>query len=208
MTDADNAVTPHVSGIVLAGGASKRFGSDKLEATLEGRTLLGRAIDSVAAVSTEVIVVVAPGDDRLLPDAGSVPVRRAEDPETHGGPLVGLLAGLELAREPLAIVAGGDMPTLSVDVLSALIRTLDATEGASDAVILVRQGMERPLPAVLRNGAATQAARRLLAEDERSLRALLAILRTRRLEESEWRGLDPYGATLVDVDLPADLPSP
>ncbi len=177
VTDADITATPHVSGIVLAGGASKRFGSDKLEATLEGRTLLGRAIDAVAAVSTEVIVVVAPGDDRLLPDAGSVPVRRAEDPETHGGPLVGLLAGLERAREPLAIVAGGDMPTMSVDVLSALVRALAATEGASDAAVLVRQGMERPLPAVLRNGAATQAARRLLAEDERSLRALLAILR-------------------------------
>ena len=85
MTDVDIKATPHVSGIVLAGGASKRFGSDKLEATLEGRSLLGRAIDAVAAVSTEVIVVVAPGDDRLLPDAGTVPVRRAEDPETPAG---------------------------------------------------------------------------------------------------------------------------
>ena len=207
MTKAGAVDTPRVSGIVLAGGASKRFGSDKLDATLEGRTLLGRAVDAIAAVSTEVIVVVAPGDDRLLPDHGDVPVRRAEDPETHGGPLVGLLAGLESAREPLAIVAGGDMPTMSVDVLSALVRALAATEGAYDAAILVRQGKERPLPVVLRNGAATQAARRLLAEDERSLRALLAILRTRRLEEAEWRGLDPYGATLVDVDLPADLPS-
>jgi molybdopterin-guanine dinucleotide biosynthesis protein A len=202
----DSAAPPRVSGIVLAGGASRRFGSDKLNATIEGRSLLERAIGAVAAVSTEVIVVVAPGDARPLPDPGTVPVRRAEDPETHGGPLVGLLAGLELAREPLAIVAGGDMPTMSVDVLSALVRTLAASDGAYDAAILVRQGKERPLPAVVRNGAATQAARRLLAEDERSLRALLAILRTRRLEEAEWRGLDPYGATLVDVDLPADLP--
>jgi hypothetical protein len=34
----------------------------------------------------------------------------------------------------------------------------------------------------------------------------MAVLRTRRLEEAEWRGLDPSGATVTDVDVPADLP--
>lgn len=195
-----------VSGIVLAGGGSRRFGTDKLAATVEGRSLLERAIASVAAVSAEVIVVVAPGDDRPLPgDAVAVPVRRAVDPETHGGPLVGLLAGLEEARQPIAVVAGGDMPTLSVDVLHALIRALVAAEGAADAAILVRQGVDRPLPAAVRNGAATQAARRVLGEGERSLVALFRTLATRRIAEADWRGLDPAGETLRDVDTPADL---
>jgi hypothetical protein len=30
-------------------------------------------------------------------------------------------------------------------------------------------------------------------------------LRTRLVAEAEWRGLDPAGATLLDVDTPADL---
>jgi len=203
--DGDAWQPGRVSGIVLAGGASKRYGSDKLEAVLEGRSLLARAVDSVAAISSEVIVVVAPGDERALPDRAGVPVRRVVDPEAHGGPLVGLLAGLEAAQQPLVVVAGGDMPTLSVDVLNAMVRTLAATEGSTDAAILVRHGEARPLPAAIRNGAATQAARRLLGEDERSLRALFAILRTRRIPESEWRGLDPAGETLRDVDTPGDL---
>lgn len=196
-----------VSGIVLAGGASRRFGADKLTVTVEGSSMLERAVASVAAISAEVIVVVAPGDDRPLPvDAVAVPVRRAEDPETHGGPLVGLLAGLEAAREPIAVVAGGDMPTLSVDVLHALVRSLLAAEGTVDAAILVRHGVDRPLPAVVRNGAATQAARRVLGEGERSLVALFRTLATRRIAEADWRGLDPSGETLRDVDTPADLP--
>jgi molybdopterin-guanine dinucleotide biosynthesis protein A len=194
-----------VSGIVLAGGASQRFGTDKLMATVDGRTLLDLAVASVAAVSSEVIVVVAPGDERPLPDAGGIPVRRAEDPETHGGPLVGLLAGLESAREPLALVAGGDMPSLSVDVLLVLVRALAAREGSADAAVLVRHGTERPLPAAVRNGAATEAARRLLAGGERSLMALLRELRTKKIAEAEWRGLDPAGDTLRDVDTPPDL---
>ena len=192
-----------VSAIVLAGGASSRFGGDKLAAQFAGRPLLERAVEAAAAVASEVIVVLAPGDDRALPVA-SVPVRRAVDPERHGGPLVGLLAGLEVAGEPVAIVVGGDMPTLSPTVLAVLVRALGATDGA-DAAVLVERGAARPLPLAVRNGAASQAARRLIGEGERSLRRLLDALSARRLDEVEWRGLDPEGATLRDVDRPEDL---
>ena len=201
MTDAG------VSGIVLAGGGSSRFGSDKLAAEFDGVPLLDRAVAAVAAVAgcSEVVVVLAPGDDReLLPAA--VPVRRARDPSEHGGPLVGLLAGLEVAREPLVIVVGGDMPTLSPDVLAALLRALTATEGSADAAVLLQRGIARPLPAALRNGAATQVARHLIGDGERSLVALVRDLASRSLSEGEWRGLDPAGATLRDIDRPEDLP--
>ena len=197
-----------VSGIVLAGGGSSRFGSDKLTARFEGVPLLDRAVAALADAAigcSEVVVVLAPGDDRELPSA-VVPVRRALDPSAHGGPLIGLLAGLEAVREPVVLVVGGDMPTLSPDVLSALLRALTAAEGSAEAAVLVQRGVARPLPAVFRNGAATQAARRLIADGERSLVALLRGLVTRELAEGEWRGLDPTGATLRDIDRPEDLP--
>jgi hypothetical protein len=72
--------------------------------------------------------------------------------------------------------------------------------------VLVRGGTYRPLPAALRNGAATQAARRVLGDGERSLVALMRELRAREIPEADWRGLDPAGDTLHDVDAPADLP--
>jgi molybdopterin-guanine dinucleotide biosynthesis protein A len=193
-----------VSGIVLAGGQSRRFGADKLAATIDGRTLLERSISVVASIASEVLVVLAPDDIRLLPVA-AIPVRRVLDPERFGGPLVGLLAGLEAAGEPLAVVVGGDMPTLVPDVLRALIRTLLASEGATDAVALEVRGVTRPLPMAVRNGAASAVARRLLADEERSLRTLLGRLKTRALPEIEWRALDPEAATVHDVDLPTDL---
>jgi molybdopterin-guanine dinucleotide biosynthesis protein A len=194
-----------VSGIVLAGGRSSRFGADKLAARYDDATLLERAVAAVGAVASEVIVVVAPGDERVLPQA-SVPVRRAVDPEPFGGPLVGLLAGLETAREPIAVVAGGDMPTLAPEVLRVLIRALIASKGASDAAVLVGRGATRPLPCAVRNGTATQAARRLLGDGERSLVALMGSLRALSVPEGEWRAFDPTAATLHDVDLPGDLP--
>jgi len=198
---------PGVSAIVLAGGRSSRFGSDKLVATVEGRPLLGLAIEGVAAVSVEVLVVLAPGDERPLPEVTRVPVRRIADPELHGGPLVGLLAGLEAAAEPLVVVAGGDMPTLSTAVLGSMIRAIGATTTA-DAIVLETRGDRPPLPAVVRTGAATAMARRLVGDGERRLRSLFERLPTRALSEGEWRPLDPTEATLRDVDERADLPDP
>ncbi len=199
-------MTADVSGIVLAGGTSSRFGSDKLTSRYAGRPLLEAAVAAVAELSSEVVVVLAPGDERALPTAG-VPVRAAVDSELHGGPLVGLLAGLEIAREPIAVVVGGDMPTLGSEVLRALVRALSASTGrtALDATALLQRGVMRPLPAAMRNGAATEAGRRLLGSGERSLMALLRELRTRGLEETEWRSLDPTAETLRDIDRPADL---
>jgi molybdopterin-guanine dinucleotide biosynthesis protein A len=202
---AGEALAGSVSGIVLAGGRSSRFGADKLAADIDGSTLLERAVAAVGAVASEVIVVVAPGDERSLPVA-NVPVRRAVDPEPFGGPLVGVLAGLEAAREPVAIIVGGDMPTLAPDVLRLLIRSLIASDGSRDAAVLVQRGEIRPLPCVVRNGTATQAARRLLGDGERRLVALIRSVSALAVAEADWRPLDPTAATLLDVDFPGDLP--
>ena len=61
-----------VTGIVLAGGRSTRFGGDKLAAEIGGRPLLHLAIEAVAGVVDEVVVVVAPGcrHRRCLPGSG------------------------------------------------------------------------------------------------------------------------------------------
>jgi molybdopterin-guanine dinucleotide biosynthesis protein A len=207
MTDRGEA-PPAASGIVLAGGRSSRFGSDKLAAPLaDGRALLDAAVAGVGAIATDVVVVLAPGDERTMAGAGAggTAVRIARDAERFGGPLVGLLAGLEVVDEPLALVAGGDMPRLRVDVLALMIRTLATADAAFGAVVLERRGRLEPLPAALRVGLATAVARGLVADGERSLRSLFERLPTRAIDEAAWRPLDPDGATLLDVDEAADL---
>jgi len=196
--------TEGITGIVLAGGRSSRFGSDKLVAQIDGRTLLDRAVEAVAAIATEVIVVVAPDDDRPLPPA-RVPVRAVVDGEPFGGPLVGLRAGLEEAREPIVVVVGGDMPSLRPSVLNALVRALLSAADTVGAAVLRSRGSLVPLPAALRTGTASDRVGALVADGERRLRSLFERLPTRVLEEGEWRPLDPDGETLRDVDRPSDL---
>jgi molybdopterin-guanine dinucleotide biosynthesis protein A len=193
-----------VSAIVLAGGRSSRFGSDKLAATIDGMTLLDRAIAALDAVASEIVVVVAPGD-RRAPTPLSRPLRIVADHESYAGPLVGLLVGLETVAEPLVIVAAGDMPALRPDVLRLMTGTLRTAEPGVDAVVLGSRGDVVPLPAALRVGAATDVARRLIGDGERRLRTLFDRLSTRVLADGEWRPLDPSGDTLRDVDRQEDV---
>jgi molybdopterin-guanine dinucleotide biosynthesis protein A len=97
-----------VTGVVLAGGRSSRFGRDKLAERIDGRTLLDSAIDGVTPASIEILVVAAPDAAPDLP-AG---VRLVHDPVAFDGPLAGVAAGLRAAHDSIVLVVGGDMPTL------------------------------------------------------------------------------------------------
>ena len=189
-----------VSGIVLAGGASRRFGSDKLAQSIDGISLLDRAIQALAGIVDEVLVVIAP--DRpvpLLHPAASGPVVRwVHDPEPFGGPLLGLATGLRAASGSIVLVVGGDMPYLVPAVLRRLA-------GAPPAALADSTGVLRPLPCALNREAALVAADELLAAGERRLRTLLTRLGSAPLAFAAWQAEDPDGLSLVDIDERADL---
>jgi molybdopterin-guanine dinucleotide biosynthesis protein A len=190
-----------VVGVVLAGGASRRFGSDKLAVEVGGRPLLHHAIERLQELCPEVIVVLSPaGPEPLVPTG---PVVIARDEAEHLGPLAGMVAGLSRAGSERAVVVGGDMPGLEPDVVRALLRA--SGETGSVAAVLSDGGDARPLPLVVRTEPALVAARRLLASGRRRLRDLLAEVPTVLVDEPTWTALDPERRTLLDVDEPSDL---
>ena len=188
-----------VTGLVLAGGRSSRFGRDKLAERIDGRTLLDSAIDGVTPAATEILVVAAPDGAPDLPPGA----RLVHDPVAFEGPLAGVAAGLRAAHESIVLVVGGDMPTLVGAVIDSMLAALD--ESGVEAVVLEHQGRARPLPIALRRDPASAATDRLVAGGERRLRALIETLETTVIPEATWRALDPYGMTVRDIDTPADL---
>jgi molybdopterin-guanine dinucleotide biosynthesis protein A len=188
-----------VSGIVLAGGASRRFGRDKLVEPIDGVTLLERAVLALAGVVDEVVVVIGPDGAAAQLRSVDRPVRYARDREPFGGPLVGLRTGLAETRGPIVVVAGGDMPWLVPGVLGLLVDRVPAA-------LVDPAGMLRPLPCALDRAAALVAVDELLAGGDRRLRAVLARVGTVALPWADWQVLDPGGLTLVDIDEPGDLP--
>lgn len=193
---------PLVSGIVLAGGRSTRFGSDKLVAPYRGVPLLHRPIETLAAICDEVVVVLAPGDSGSgLPPGVTI----ANDPTEGEGPLAGLHAGLMAAvRSESAVVVGGDMPELQPSVLREMLRVLADTD--AEAAVLADGDRPRPLPCVLRTWPAADVTHTLLHAGRRRLRDVLDSMRTAVIDEATWTALDPERRTLVDVDEPGDMP--
>ena len=192
--------------IVLAGGASSRFGANKLAADLEGRPVLEHALRSAAAIADPVVLVLGPDDPvpRLPGDLGAEVVL-ARDAVAHLGPLAGLAAGLDALPRPLdvAILVAGDMPTLVPAVLDLL--TWRLARDPSLGVVCLEADPASPLPAAVRPSIAGPAAVTLLAADRRSLRGLIAAIPNAIVPAVDWRALDPDGVTLRDLDTPADL---
>ncbi len=191
--------------VVLAGGASSRFGTDKLAAELGGQPLLHHALKAVDDVAATIVVVLAP--DAASPALPTLRARTlvAHDVVTHQGPLAGLAAGLDAlgAGVDRVLLVGGDMPTLVPAVLDALLAALDADPALGAATL--EADPAATLPMALRPGLAGPAAVSLLAEGRRALRNVLARVPCTVLPSASWRALDPEARTLRDVDTRRDL---
>jgi molybdopterin-guanine dinucleotide biosynthesis protein A len=190
-----------LTGVVLAGGRSVRFGADKLRTTYRGAPLVHHAALRLAEVCDDVVVVLAPGHDGTGLPPG---VRTANDAAEGQGPLAGLQAGLAAApRSDAVLVIGGDMPDLQGAVAREMVSVLD--EASVDAVVLADGGRSRPLPCVLRTTRATEVVHALLHDGRRRLRDAIDGLRTAVIDEATWTALDPDRRSVFDVDEPGDM---
>jgi molybdenum cofactor guanylyltransferase len=113
---------PGLTGILLAGGASSRFGSPKELAEYEGETLADRAWRLLGEVCEE----------RLSVGRGGL-----ADPGT--GPVAAIAVGLRAAAHELAVVIPVDMPLLTPAALRLL------ADACRDAAV----AQEGPLPCAI-----------------------------------------------------------
>ena len=136
-----------IAAVVLAGGESRRFGSDKLAADLEGRTVLDRALDGLPPEAAIAVV----GPQRPIDRAAAF---LREDPP-GGGPAAGLVAGLTWATDRGAeriLVLPGDAPGAG-RAARLLLAALDAP-GVTAAVGSDGSGREQVLQLALLPSAA------------------------------------------------------
>ncbi|MBV8527837.1 MAG: molybdenum cofactor guanylyltransferase [Candidatus Dormibacteraeota bacterium] len=164
---------PPLTVAVLCGGASRRMGTDKRDMTLEGQSLLDRAIARITPIAATVILA-----------SGHEPVARpwtltVTDERDARGPLAGIVASLERSPHPLCAVVAADMPDIDPD----LLRTLASKcTGADAALPLSEHGIE-PLHAVYARSA-LRTLRAAAASPDQSVRSALLRLRVRYVDAS------------------------
>src|SRR5438270_12396859 len=122
--------------VVLAGGESRRFGSDKALAQFRGEPLIARVLRGLCAAGFEQVALAAKEPHRyagVADEIAYVSGRRIElldDVRPIQTPLAGLAAGLRNSRHPLVFACAADMPFAAdpalIDALTAAIEGHDA----------------------------------------------------------------------------------
>ena len=167
-----------IFGVVLAGGASRRFGRPKALADIGGVPLARWGVDALRAAGLPVGIVA--GDEDIGTTLG---ITSRPDIEAGLGPLGGLWTALEWARErgdEGVFMLGCDMPLVDAE----LIRLVIDHGGGAVAAVPVGPDGPQPLCALYRPACLPEIERRLRSED-RSLHGLLAAVEAVRVSPDE-----------------------
>jgi molybdopterin-guanine dinucleotide biosynthesis protein A len=104
-----------IAGLVLAGGRSRRFGSDKRFHKIDGKTLIEIACEKIAALCTENYLVVDKHIDVKQININGFNIIR--DVEEWKGPLMGIYSAFLQIQSKGCLVIPVDMPYLNVPLL-------------------------------------------------------------------------------------------
>ena len=169
-----------LTGALLLGGASTRFGSPKALAELDGETLADRGWRVLGELCEERLAVGKAADSLALP----FPV--LDDGTGVRAPIAGVVAALRAARHDVCVVLPVDCPLVTAGLLGSL------ADACQDAAI----PQTGPLPGAYRKTALT-ALETALGRGELALRDAIRSLQVTTVE------LDP--ALLVNVNTREEL---
>ena len=101
-----------LTGVLLVGGASTRFGSPKALAQIDGETFAARGRRMLAEACEEVLVVGKRGD--------ALPFDLIDDGTDVRAPIAGVVAGLRAAANEVAVFVPVDCPWMTPAAVRAL----------------------------------------------------------------------------------------
>jgi CTP:molybdopterin cytidylyltransferase MocA len=112
-----------IAGELLASGASRRFGADKLVARLGGRPLVRWSAEALAHAVDACHVVVRQDAERVRDALSGLGVRFVPNPDAASGMASAIRAGIAVVGEgaEAAVIALADQPFVASSVIEALI---------------------------------------------------------------------------------------
>jgi len=133
----------HISGCILAGGKSRRFGEDKRFYRLNNRTLIEIAIEKLKKIFDKVYIICDNEDfmRKKLKCSGAIyRTQIIEDIEKYKGPLTGIYSFFKKTGEKSGFFMPCDMPYLSVGFIKYFV------EAISESRYMILISEEKPLP--------------------------------------------------------------
>ena len=193
---------PAVTGIILAGGKSKRMGENKALLKLGNDTLIGHVIRRIRPITDELLLITKNPDEYA-----HLGLAMHEDIVPHAGALGGIHAGLTYSSHETVLCVGCDTPFLVPDLLTHLITVL----GQYDAVMPYTYADHENKKSTLQTLCAVYAKRclpivaQMLKESELRVHALPERANVLCLSPEIWNSFDSEGISFFNVNTPADF---
>ena len=184
-----------VAGVILAGGKSSRFGSNKALALHQGDALIQTIARRLAALFPETLLITNTPEEY-----GFLGWPMAKDLYPDCGPLAGIHAALRTVSQPRIFVCGCDMPLVNPD----LIRFLCELEGDHDIVLPWLDEGPEPLYAVYSKNA-LPIIEEQLAKKQYKIGRLFDTLRIRKVTPEEILQVVPDLTNFQNINHQHDL---
>lgn len=184
-----------ITGIILAGGKSLRYGKNKALVEVEGTRLVERVISVMQPLFEDLIIITnTPREYDYL----QLPMH--EDVIKGLGPLGGVYTGLETISSESGFFVACDMPFLQ----SALIRHMVEIKDDFDAVVPKVDWKIEPLHAIYTKNC-LPAIKKLINAQGYQIIKFFDNIRVRYVKEKEIRSFDSKLKSFLNVNSPEEL---
>ncbi|WP_010098680.1 molybdenum cofactor guanylyltransferase [Ornithinibacillus scapharcae] len=160
-----------IGGIILAGGMSRRFGSPKAFAKLDGIPFYEYIINAMKPVTDSIVIVT---NDKLIErfqvNAPTIEII-TDNPTISGyGPLAGIYSGMDYLAFDWYLISPIDIPYIEVSVYQTLLQHISYN---TEAIIPIVNGRIQPLVSIFHRSIMDKIAAQLNRK-ELSLKQLLS----------------------------------
>lgn len=187
-----------ITGVLLAGGKSRRMGTDKRHIMLNGQTLFERSLATLEGLFSEVLVVLAEDDYELAIRNNKIVLDLIPNCATAGG----LFTGLSYAQHNMVFVVACDMPFLHNSLITYMA---SCAVGFDITVGKLLHGVQ-PLHGFYRKSCLATLEEMIRGNDLK-LQHLLKKpgLAVNVLPEAELRAMDRQLLSFMNLNTPGDL---
>jgi len=192
-----------IAGFILAGGESRRMGTDKWRLVLDGQNFVERIANAISAVTPLRISPITVVGNLIDNDAAGTRTDLPIAPDVYPawGALGGVHAALSACLAEWALVVACDFPFVTSELFVRLASIRDTFEAVAP---IQSDQIPQPLCAFYRVRPCLQRAEQLIKSGERKPIALLQSVRTRWVPFSEIEDLAEAARFFDNINTPQD----